>query len=184
MSSEEIGEICEVIAVVYETRDELYFVLENKHRRVVVVGGDTSYEGWVEDQLDISRLRLRAAVAPLTSFANISDEPGQHGQSCPPVQGRPADVTQGEALVRTRGVVLLLIHTALHVDFLSESFLTAADTFFNYVNLPFLFVSESDSFEAKVEKLHAPATKTRVSPRNELSKILLPLGWTFILQKL
>lgn len=115
LAPQEIGKIGEVIAVVDEARDELCFVLEYKDWGVGAAGGDASDEGGVEDQLNFSRLHHGAAVAPLTTPADLRHQPRQHGQGGPPVQRGPADVSQGEPSVWLRRTVLPLIPT-LHVD--------------------------------------------------------------------
>lgn len=115
LAPQEIGKICEVIAVVDKPRDELCFVLEYKNRRVIAVGGDATDEGGVEDQLNFSGLHHGAAVAFLTPPADLGYQPRQHGQGGPPVQRGPTDVSQGEPPVGLRRTVLPLI-PALHVD--------------------------------------------------------------------
>lgn len=111
LSPEQVGEVAEVIAVVNEPRDELRLVLEYEDGAVAAAGGDTPDERGVEHQLDFSRLHRRAAVAPLTSPADLGHQPRQHGQRGPPVQRRPADVAQGDSPVRLRRLLLIL---ALH----------------------------------------------------------------------
>lgn len=115
LAPQEIGKVCEVIAVVDKARDELRFVLEYENRRVIAVGGDAADEGGIEDQLNFSGLHHGAAVAPLTPPADLGHEPRQHGQGGPPVERRPADVGEGEPPVGLRRTALPLI-PALHVD--------------------------------------------------------------------
>lgn len=109
LAPQQIREIRQVVAVVDEARDELSFVLKNKNRGVGAAGGDAADEGGVEDQLDLPRLHQGPAVALLAPPADLGHQPRQHGQSGPPVQRGPADVSQGEPAV-------VLLHQALHVD--------------------------------------------------------------------
>lgn len=115
LTPQEIGKICEVIAVVDEPRDELRFVLEYEDRGVVAAGGYAADEGGIKDQLNFSRLHRGAAVALFTPPADLCHQPRQHGQSGPPVQRRPADVSEGEPRVGLGGTALPFI-PALHVD--------------------------------------------------------------------
>lgn len=115
LTPQEIGKIREVIAVVDEPRDELRFVLEYEDWGVVAAGGYAADEWGIKDQLNFSRLHRGAAVAPLTPPADLCHQPRQHGQSGPPVQRGPADVSKGEPRVGIRGTALPLI-PALHVD--------------------------------------------------------------------
>lgn len=109
LAPQQISKIREVIAVVDEARDELRFVFKNKNRGVGAAGGDAADEGGIEDQLNFPRLHQGAAVAFLAPPADLSHQPRQHGQSGPPVQRGPADVSQGEPPV-------VLLNQTLHVD--------------------------------------------------------------------
>lgn len=115
LAPQEISKICEVIAVVDEARDELRFVFKNKNRGVGAAGGDAADKRGIEDQVNFPRLHHGAAVALLAPPADLSHQPRQHGQSGPPVQRGPADVSQGEPPVRFGRTVVLLCQT-LHVD--------------------------------------------------------------------
>lgn len=115
LAPQQIGKIREVIAVVDEARDELRLVLEYEHGRVAAAGRHAADERRVDDQLHVSGLHAGAAVALLAPPADLRHQPGQHGQGGPPVQRRPADVRQGEPLVRLGRAALPLIPT-LHVD--------------------------------------------------------------------
>lgn len=112
LASQQIGKTSEVIAVVDEAGDQLSLVLEDEDRRVEAVGGDAADEGRVEQQLNFSGLHDGPTVSPLAPPADLGHQPRQHGQSGPPVQRAPADISQGEALVRPALLLLL----ALHVD--------------------------------------------------------------------
>lgn len=109
LATQQISKIGEVIAVVDEARDELSFVLKNKNRGVGAAGGDAADERGVEDQMNFPRLRQGAAVAFLAPPADLSHQPRQHGQSGPPVQRGPADVSQDETPV-------VLLNQTLHVE--------------------------------------------------------------------
>jgi len=113
LAPREVGEVGEVVAVVYEARDELRLVLEYEHRGAAAVGRDAAHEGRVEHQLDLPRLPRGAAVAPLAPPADLRHQPRQHGQGGPPVERGPADVGQGEPPLRLRPTGLL---RTLHVD--------------------------------------------------------------------
>lgn len=109
LATQQISKIGEVIAVVDEARDELSFVLKNKNRGVGAAGGDAADDGGVEDQMNFPRLHQGAAVAFLAPPADLSHQPRQHGQSGPPVQRGPADVSQDETPV-------VLLNQTLHVE--------------------------------------------------------------------
>lgn len=109
LATQQISKIGEVIAVVDEARDELSFVLKNKNRGVGAAGGDAADDGGVEDQVNFPRLHQGAAVAFLAPPADLSHQPRQHGQSGPPVQRGPADVSQDETPV-------VLLNQTLHVE--------------------------------------------------------------------
>lgn len=115
LSFHEISKVGQIIAVVDEPGDELRLVLEDKDGGVVAVGRDAAHERRVEDQLDLPGKYRGAAVSLLTLPADLGHQPRQHGQSGPPVQRRPADVTQPEPLLRLGRAILLLLG-ALHVD--------------------------------------------------------------------
>lgn len=108
LAPQQISKIREVIAVVDEARDELRVVFKNKNRGVGAAGRDAADEGRIQDQLDFPRLHQGAAVAFLAPPADLSHQPRQHGQSGPPVQRGPADVSQGEPPV-------VLLNQTLHV---------------------------------------------------------------------
>lgn len=102
------------MAVVNEARDVLCLVLEDEHRRVGLrrrgadaprgpnAGSrDTAQEGRAEHQEHLAggrrpaAARLRLLAAP----ADLSHEPGQHGQRGPAVQARPPYVPQPKPFV-------------------------------------------------------------------------------------
>lgn len=108
LAPQQIGKVGEIIAVVDEARDELGFVLEDEHGGAGAARRDAPDHGGAEDQLHVPRRHRGAAVALLALPADLRHQPRQHGQGGAPVQRGPADVAQGEALVRLRVAVLRL----------------------------------------------------------------------------
>lgn len=100
LAAQQVRKVGEVIAVVYEARDELRLVFEDENGRAVAAGRDAADERRVEQQLNFSGLHDGAEAALLAPPADLGHQPRQHGQGGSPVQRAPAHVRQRERLPR------------------------------------------------------------------------------------
>ncbi len=98
LTSDKVGKIRQVMAIVDKPGDKLYFVLEYEHGRVAAVCWHAADESRREIQLNFSGL-CGTGLVLLTFPPYLRHQPGQHGQRGPPVQRRPAHVPERKPFV-------------------------------------------------------------------------------------